>query len=79
MAPVMSNFSGNEFKPSRDEVARSAYFTYLNQGSLHGHDVEHWLAAEAELVAERKLAGVHGYHHPVPPRSQTTHEKPVIL
>jgi len=52
------------FVPSPDEVARRAYFTYVNQGSLQGHDVQHWLAAEAELIAERNLTRVHGFHNP---------------
>jgi hypothetical protein len=49
--------------PSPDEVARRAYFTYVNQGSLDGHEVQHWLAAEAELIAERNLTRVHGFHN----------------
>jgi len=52
-----------DFAPSPDEVARKAYFTYVNQGSLPGHDVQHWLAAEAELIAERNLTRVHGFHN----------------
>jgi hypothetical protein len=51
-----------DFAPSPDEVARRAYFSYVNQGSLPGHDVQHWLKAEAELIAERKLTRVHGFH-----------------
>ncbi len=52
-----------DFTPSPDEVARKAYFTYVNQGSRDGHEVQQWLAAEAELIAERKLTRVHGYHN----------------
>jgi hypothetical protein len=51
------------FAPSADEVARRAYFSYVNQGSLPGHDVQHWLEAEAELLAERNLTRVHGFHN----------------
>ena len=51
---------GAAFAPSSDEVARRAYFTYVNQGSLDGHEVQHWLAAEAELIAERNRTRVHG-------------------
>ena len=47
--------------PSTDEVARKAYFSYLNEGSLPGHDVQHWLDAEAHLLAQRNLTRVHGY------------------
>jgi hypothetical protein len=57
------NQSGMAFAPSADELARRAYFSYVNQGSLPGHDVQHWLAAEAELLAERNLTRVHGFHN----------------
>src|SRR5580692_4726190 len=43
------------FTPSPDEVARRAYFTYVNQGSPQAHEVQHWLQAEAELIKERNL------------------------
>src|ERR1035437_7452882 len=46
------NQSGIDFAPSADEVARRAYFSYVNQGSL-GHEVQHWLEAEAQLLTER--------------------------
>ena len=51
------------FVPSADEVARKAYFSYVNQGSPSGHEVQHWLAAEAELIAERDRTRIHGFHH----------------
>jgi len=51
------NQSGIDFAPSADEVARKAYFSYVNQGSLSGHEVRHWLEAEAQLLAERNLTG----------------------
>ena len=46
-------------KPSLDEVAKRASLRYVNQGSLQGHDKQHWLEAEAQLVAERNLAKVY--------------------
>ena len=52
-----------DFAPSADEVARRAYFTYENEGSPQGRDVQHWLAAEAQLIAERNLTRVHGFQH----------------
>jgi hypothetical protein len=57
------NASDIDFTPTPDEVARRAFFTYVNQGSLDGHEVQHWLAAEAELIAERKQTRVHGFHN----------------
>ena len=52
-----------DFVPSPDEVARKAYFSYVNEGSQPGHEVQHWLEAEAQLLAERKLTRVHGFHN----------------
>jgi hypothetical protein len=52
-----------DFAASQDEVARRAYFTYVNQGSQPGHDVQHWLQAEAQLIEERDLTRVHGFHN----------------
>jgi hypothetical protein len=51
------------FMPAPDEVSRKAYFSYVNQGSRQGHEVQHWLAAEAELIAERNRTRVHGFHN----------------
>jgi hypothetical protein len=60
---IASDLNQNEidFVPSADELARRAYFNYVNEGSLPGHDVQHWLEAEAELLAERNLTRVHGF------------------
>jgi uncharacterized protein with von Willebrand factor type A (vWA) domain len=52
-----------DFAPSADEVARKAFFTYENEGSPQGRDVQHWLAAEAQLITERNLTRVHGFHN----------------
>ena len=63
IAAAESNQNEIDFVPSADEVARKAYFSYVNQGSRQGHEVQHWLAAEAELIAERNLTRVHGFHN----------------
>jgi hypothetical protein len=47
--------------PPPHEVADRAYTHYLNQGSQHGNDIEHWLNAESELLAERSRTRTHGY------------------
>jgi hypothetical protein len=52
-----------DFAPSPDAVARKSYFSYVNQGSSQGHEVQHWLEAEAQLLAERDLTRVHGFYH----------------
>jgi hypothetical protein len=63
--PAAGELNGNEndFAPSQDEVARRAYFAYVNQGSPPGRDVQHWLEAEDELLKERNLTRVHGFHN----------------
>ena len=37
---------------TQDQVAARAYILFERGGYHHGHDVENWLQAEAELVAE---------------------------
>ena len=57
------NQNAVDFSPSPDEVARRAYFSYVNEGSRPGRDVQHWLAAEAEMLAERDRTRTHGFHN----------------
>ncbi len=42
-------------EPTTQEIAERAYAIFQRAGSVHGHDVEHWLVAERELRAERVL------------------------
>jgi Protein of unknown function (DUF2934) len=58
-APMLLSQNEINFIPSPDEVARKAYFTYVNQGSPQGREVQHWLQAEAELTQERNLTRIH--------------------
>jgi hypothetical protein len=74
-----SNQNEINFTPSPDEVARRAYFSYENQGSLPGHDVQHWLKAEADLIVERNLTRVHGFHHQTQSNHQTKSERIPVL
>ena len=48
--------SAHGFTPSTEAVAIRAYLNYENNGAVDGHDVEHWLAAEAALRAEQNHA-----------------------
>ena len=68
IAPKSTSSAGEDtneinFTPSPDEVARKAYFSYENEGSRPGHDVQHWLKAEADLISERNRTRVHGFHN----------------
>ena len=40
--------------PDADAIARRAYALYEARGRTPGHEEEDWLAAERELLAERK-------------------------
>jgi hypothetical protein len=50
-----------DFMPPENEVSHRAYFNYLNEGSPRGRDVQHWLNAEAELIAEHHPIKLHGF------------------
>jgi hypothetical protein len=40
-------------EPIRAEIEVSAYYRYLERGQQDGFDLDDWLAAEAELRADR--------------------------
>ena len=57
------NPNGIDFTPSADEVARRAYLSYGNQLLLPDNAVQQWFEAEAQLLKERYLTWVHGFHN----------------
>jgi len=40
--------------PSHEEIAQRAYTLFEKNGRAPGHEMEHWLQAEAQLMADRK-------------------------
>lgn len=42
------------YNPEPDEIADRAYAHFEAEGSEHGNDIEHWLAAEAGLLEENQ-------------------------
>ena len=46
----MMTTTGGRAGPSRDEIARLAYYFYETGGRRDGHDVDDWLSAERELT-----------------------------
>jgi len=42
--------SRSPVSPSRDQIAVRAYELFVVEGGVHGHDVDHWLRAERELL-----------------------------
>ena len=47
-----TNFGRSEKAPTREEIELRAYQIFEGRGGLHGHDVEDWLEAERQLLAE---------------------------
>ena len=43
------------YKPTEDEIAERAHARFEAGGSQHGNHIEHWLAAESDLLAERTI------------------------
>jgi hypothetical protein len=66
---------------SPDEAARKSYFSPVNPGSRQGHEVQHWLEAEAQWLAERKLTRTHGFRSQTQNKTnhQTENERITIL
>ena len=58
-----ANQTGSDFTPCPEEVARHAYFTYMNEGAPEGRDVQHWLETEARLIKEREITRIHASHN----------------
>lgn len=50
---------GTHRLPSQEEIGRRAYELFLRRGSDHGHDLDDWLQAEAELRSTRQLKAEH--------------------
>jgi hypothetical protein len=51
---VRTGISKSYSPPTHDEIARRAYQIFVERGRPEGRDMEHWLEAEAQLVAARE-------------------------
>jgi Protein of unknown function (DUF2934) len=51
---IMSKSDKNYQPPTHDEIAACARRIYEIEGRPEGRAMEHWLAAETQLIAERK-------------------------
>jgi len=54
-------------EPTRDEIAACAHQIYVSEGRPEGKAMEHWLQAEAQLIAEFKAKA--GLFHWNPPKN----------
>lgn len=71
-----SNHIRIDFAPSADEVARKVYFKYGDQDSRPEEVLQHWLEAEAQLLAEGNATRVYGLpNRPQLPMSRATRPK----
>lgn len=41
---------------ARDNIEKCAYAIWEHQGKPQGHDIEHWLQAEAEVAAKKRTS-----------------------
>jgi hypothetical protein len=49
---MAKKFGSTQYRPNHEDIARRAQEIYLANGSREGSDVENWLQAEAQLLAE---------------------------
>ena len=49
MAREMPNEDQTRNSPTHEEIAQRAYQVFLERGQPEGHDLDHWLEAEAQL------------------------------
>jgi hypothetical protein len=60
---AMEHSDQNVSAPTDEEIALTAYRIWLQEGSPHGRDREHWLKAREQLIAagakERSAADNH--------------------
>jgi len=45
----------SEYEPTSDAQIVGAYFRYVDQGSVPGHELRNWLDTERRLQEERRL------------------------
>lgn len=43
-------------KPSGEDIACRAYELFLREGGRHGHDLDHWLEAERQILDRPAVA-----------------------
>jgi hypothetical protein len=75
------HFFSDTVIPSKDEIARRAYFIYQQEGSQPGHDAENWAKAEAQVPvlkeARRKETEAHAAKTPSPNLNEAV-EKSIV-
>jgi hypothetical protein len=58
--PPLGQSVGSTLTIPREKVAQRAYEKWVKRGRTHGHDLQDWMEAEAELRAELSRQGTGG-------------------
>ena len=66
--------SNERATPDLDAIAKRAYELYLQRGSVSGHELDDWLAAEAELSSAAAHAAKESPVQPVVRRRAARNE-----
>ena len=66
--------SNERATPDDDAIAKRAYELYLQRGSVEGHELDDWLAAEAELSSAAAQAAHEAPVQPVVRRRAARNE-----
>jgi hypothetical protein len=62
-APAESSQIEIDFATAPNAAGKKSYANHVNHGSSQGHEVQHWLEAEAQSRAERKRVRVQEFHN----------------
>jgi hypothetical protein len=52
----MAQAATSSTQVSREHVAKRAYEKWLKRGCTHGNDMQDWIEAEKEVIAEMRAA-----------------------
>ncbi|WP_310540609.1 hypothetical protein [Phenylobacterium sp.] len=54
-AAIDGQYWETEFEPTADSLTETAYFLYIDHGSVPGQDMRNWLDLEALMLKESQL------------------------
>jgi hypothetical protein len=65
-------------RPTHEQIAARAYQIYLEQGRSDGHDLDHWLQAEYELM-QLPVAELAKLEPPLPKQTRSASRKRTLV
>lgn len=54
---MAKHMTGSSSTPTHEQITRRAYEIFIERGQPEGHDLDHWLEAEAQLRAAIQTNG----------------------